>query len=245
MKNVAIWMSNVSGAKQFVPSSVTVTVVGFLQHSTFTHSPEDADYANELQELDYMQITTQSASHFDTAETMWCCCGWVGRSDMLYTGIALDCAILDMCYGKGNPACCVGGRSVVQTHLLYRHTMKYNLQDKAAGEPCTGQGQCVDNAECSVTSAGAAGTCECDKGYYSDKGSCIKRKLVGEPCATSGQCVDKANCSNGVCQCTQGHYNDMGRCAGSECLLVTIPDCSSCINIARKARSLTNVGFRN
>ena len=86
-------------------------------------------------------------------------------------------------------------------------------QDIDAGQPCTGPGQCVDNAKCSAASK----TCECDRRYYQEFGVCYPRKLVPDPCSV-GQCVKDAECSpsEGVCKCKPGFFVDMGRCSGSK-----------------------------
>ena len=50
---------------------------------------------------------------------------------------------------------------------------------KAAGDPCTGFGQCVDNAECPTV---ANATCHCVAGFYDAWGQCYNQIGAEQPC---------------------------------------------------------------
>lgn len=53
-----------------------------------------------------------------------------------------------------------------------------------ASEPCTAEGQCIENAECSSSTGGL---CECNAGYYHEATHCVPVKPPSKGCTASLQ----------------------------------------------------------
>lgn len=53
------------------------------------------------------------------------------------------------------------------------------LCKRDSGKPCTGFGQCVDNAECSSE---VNATCKCKAGFYDAWGKCYNEIGAEKPC---------------------------------------------------------------